>query len=383
MHEEQQQSAPVAQEITKEEKHETEKQQAIAKATATRTLGIAGKIRAGGLRPASFDEMWDMALTFHRTGLMPSSLDTPQKVFLGLEMCMELGIPLALGVQNVAVINGRATIYGDLFLAIVLSHESCKDVIETPIQKDGKIIGYRCVAKRHGREDKVREFTFDDAKEAQLLPGKDRSAWSKYPQRMCMFRARSWACRDQFADVLLGLDIRETAQEEPGFGENLESVISGHESATKANDLRDRLAAYTDPQIQEIAPEEPESPSDEPENEDAPSQPEDIEIDSSPQSSSGTAIEDGPLPWEPENGKDRPAWVKAFMQTKDRAIHSMSKAASNGKFSADQIDQTWRELVMSSLGPHETVHDVPPKDGSTVVNSIRSKLKELEEKILR
>jgi hypothetical protein len=48
----------------------------------------------------------------------------------------------------------------------------------------------------------IRSFGMEKAKKAQLL-GKD--SWKKYPERMCQMRARAWALRDGFADVLKGI----------------------------------------------------------------------------------------------------------------------------------------------------------------------------------
>jgi hypothetical protein len=50
----------------------------------------------------------------------------------------------------------------------------------------------------------------EDAKRAGLL-GKDN--WKNYPRRMLQMRARSWALRDCFSDVLLGMRLAEELQD--------------------------------------------------------------------------------------------------------------------------------------------------------------------------
>ena len=77
----------------------------------------------------------------------------------------------------------------------------------------------------------------DDAKRAGLL-GK-KGPWTEYPQRMLQMRARSWALRDGFADVLKGLSVREEAQDIPETIEPSGPVTVEEKTAT----LRDRLAA--------------------------------------------------------------------------------------------------------------------------------------------
>src|SRR3546814_17968193 len=53
----------------------------------------------------------------------------------------------------------------------------------------------------------------DDAKKAGRA-GK-QGPWSQYPQRMLQMRARAWAMRDGFADVLKGIGIAEEVRDFP------------------------------------------------------------------------------------------------------------------------------------------------------------------------
>jgi hypothetical protein len=65
-----------------------------------------------------------------------------------------------------------------------------------------------CELKRTNLKDPItRTFTSDDAKRAGLWqkPG----PWSQYPKRMLTIRARAFALRDAFPDILAGLYIRE------------------------------------------------------------------------------------------------------------------------------------------------------------------------------
>jgi hypothetical protein len=71
-----------------------------------------------------------------------------------------------------------------------------------------------CRVLRHGdAEPKLGKFSVADAKLAKLW-GKTGSQgqptpWVTFPERMLQMRARSWALRDGFADVLKGLAIAE------------------------------------------------------------------------------------------------------------------------------------------------------------------------------
>jgi hypothetical protein len=70
-----------------------------------------------------------------------------------------------------------------------------------------------CVAKRKGRKPVVAKFSVEDAKRAGLW-GK-QGPWSAYPKRMMQMRARGFALRDAFPDVLKGLITAEEAQDYP------------------------------------------------------------------------------------------------------------------------------------------------------------------------
>jgi hypothetical protein len=70
-----------------------------------------------------------------------------------------------------------------------------------------------CRFYRRGKAEPVtRRFTVAQAKKAQLL-GKD-GPWQTYPDRMLLMRARSWAGRDCFPDLLRGIRTAEEALDE-------------------------------------------------------------------------------------------------------------------------------------------------------------------------
>ncbi len=68
-----------------------------------------------------------------------------------------------------------------------------------------------CRIKRNGQPEEVRTFSQADAKAAGLA-GKS-GPWSQYPARMRQMRARAFALRDVFADVLKGLAVAEELQD--------------------------------------------------------------------------------------------------------------------------------------------------------------------------
>jgi len=106
--------------------------------------------------------------------------------------------------QNIAVINGRPSIWGDAMIALVRACPAFEYINETQTDKEAT-----CVIKRKGEPEAVRTFSMEDAKKAGLM-GKS-GPWTQYPKRMMQMRARSWALRDVFPDVLKGMICAEEA----------------------------------------------------------------------------------------------------------------------------------------------------------------------------
>jgi hypothetical protein len=115
--------------------------------------------------------------------------------------------------QCIAVVNGRPTVWGDAALALVQSSTVCEYVAEK-VEGDGEQMIATCTAKRRGYpEPTTVRFSVADAKKAGLW-GKS-GPWTQYPKRMLQLRARGFALRDAFPDVLKGLVTAEEAQDYP------------------------------------------------------------------------------------------------------------------------------------------------------------------------
>lgn len=167
------------------------------------------------LRPRNFDEAYRFANLIASSDLVPKDFrDKPANVLVAVQLGMELGISPIQALQNIAVINGRPTIWGDLLPALIFSSGLLESIDE---QGDEK--GARCTVKRRGFAPVTREFTWEDAKRAKTVEyGKtislaEKGTYQSYPKRMLQMRARAFALRDMFADVLKGLAIREEVED--------------------------------------------------------------------------------------------------------------------------------------------------------------------------
>lgn len=180
-----------------------------------------------GLAPQSIEEGWRMATILAKSGLVPKDFrGKPEDILVAIELGVEVGLPPMQALQSIAVINGRPSIWGDGFLALILSSPLYRDHDEY-FQVDGErregLAGDDlkkdtttavCTFWRAGKTLPVtRTFSVAQAKKADLL-GK-QGPWQNYPDRMLRMRARSWAGRDAFPDLLRGMRTAEEAVDIP------------------------------------------------------------------------------------------------------------------------------------------------------------------------
>jgi hypothetical protein len=133
----------------------------------------------------------------------------PESCLLAIQHGAELGLSPMQSLQSIAVVNGRPSVYGDTALAVCKGSPVCEWVRET-IEGEGEHMVAVCQAKRRGDAQPVESrFGVSEAKKAGLW-GK-QGPWTQYPRRMLQMRARGFALRDAFPDVLRGLVTAEEA----------------------------------------------------------------------------------------------------------------------------------------------------------------------------
>ena len=169
------------------------------------------------------DDLFRFAKAVSVSGLAPKGIESAEAIFVALEMGLEVGLPMMAALQNIAVINGRPTIWGDAQLAVVRGTGELT-LFEEWYEDGGKRLARNpaaftdtttavCRVQRHGYEAAETAFSVADAKRANLW-GK-AGPWSQYPARMLRFRARSFGLRDQFGDALRGLRTAEEVMDDP------------------------------------------------------------------------------------------------------------------------------------------------------------------------
>ncbi|MDR5757873.1 hypothetical protein [Caballeronia sp. LZ035] len=177
----------------------------------------SGVEEGGNLAPRTYDELMEFARMVASSGLAPKDYNgKPEACAVAMQWGNELGLKPMQSLQNIAVIGNRPSLWGDAVLALVTASPACKDVIEYFEHEGTADLTAVCIAQRHGKADKTQRFSLSDAQTAGLI-GKD--VWQKYPPRMLQMRARGFALRDQFPDVLRGLPIAELVREAIDMGQ--------------------------------------------------------------------------------------------------------------------------------------------------------------------
>jgi len=167
-----------------------------------------------GFAPATLTEAITFSEMLAGSSMVPKAYQgKPQDVLVCVQWGYEMGLAPMQALQNIAVINGKPSVYGDAMMALVQASPVCED-IEEYFENEGTTNPVAvCVAKRKGRKPVVAKFSVEDAKRAGLW-GKI-GPWQAYPKRMMQMRARGFALRDAFPDVLKGMITAEEAHDYP------------------------------------------------------------------------------------------------------------------------------------------------------------------------
>ena len=230
-----------------------------------RTLAPAK--RPQPIYPTDVQSAWSLSQYISLSGMAPKGYEKPEAVFTAIQMGAEIGLSPMASVQNIAVINNRPTIWGDAMLGLVRGSGLLEDFEERYEGEEGSD-SYKaiCVAKRDGYSNpSVGEFSIADAKAAGLW-GKS-GPWTTNYKRMLKMRARSFALRDGFTDILKGLYATEELQGTQPI-ENITPTASAKELNDKYvaipgnvevmdNEAEDVVADNTTPESSSVKTESP------------------------------------------------------------------------------------------------------------------------------
>ena len=175
------------------------------------------QITSGGLTPTNLAEAMQLAEILAQSTIVPKDYQrNPGNILVAIQWGAELGLAPMQAMQNIATINGRPSIWGDAMLALVKNAPEFVSIKEEYVGEADDLTAV-CTVKRRSTDGSIHEhvatFSMEDAKKAGLL-GK-QGPWTQYPKRMLQMRARGYALRDMFPDILKGLRTTEEVRDMP------------------------------------------------------------------------------------------------------------------------------------------------------------------------
>jgi len=208
----------------------------------------------------TIDEVFKLADFISKSDFFPAWKNKPHDAAVAILFGQSLGLSWGHSLLNIAVINGRPTVWGDAMLALCKQSSVWEDCDE---DFDENTMTAICMVKRKGQKEQIRTFSQKDAQQAGLwgkvgYSGKP-TPWVLYPKRMLQMRARAFALRDVFPDVLQGLGCTEEVMDYPDSAKsktvsksesNIVSFPTSTMSETEALHKTQQLTEirYADPQ---------------------------------------------------------------------------------------------------------------------------------------
>lgn len=160
------------------------------------------------LSPQTFEQAVKFSHMLADSDLVPKDFrGKPGNCLIAIQWGAEIGLKPLQALQNIAPINGRPSLWGDAMLALVRSSPLCESVVEGWYENGTAY----CRVKRRGEVEQERTFSDEDAQLAGLL--NKAGPWTTSKKRMKQMRARAFALRDVFTDVLRGMPMAEEVRD--------------------------------------------------------------------------------------------------------------------------------------------------------------------------
>jgi hypothetical protein len=207
------------------------------------------------LTPQTWQEAEKLAKLLCKTKLVPPGFESPDLCLIAILQGMEMGLQPLTALQRMALVEGKLTLWGDGALALVLKSGLCTSITEwmglgdqdelnsensnskgikdrtfDPLmqKREDEWVAFCEVTRAHWIKPIRRSFSVIDAKRADLW--KKEGPWLDYPKRMLQMRARAFALRDAFADVLGGLYVREEIEPKGSYYNPSRQSVSASQS---------------------------------------------------------------------------------------------------------------------------------------------------------
>lgn len=191
---------------------------------------------------SDYNDAYKLAQMLSKTEFAPKNYrGKPEDITIAMLFGMEVGLPPMASVQNIAVVNGTPTIWGDGQLSLVQSSGLLKSYAQRYEGAEGTD-DFKAIVEVERKDNDIKivaEFSIADAKLASLW-GKV-GTWKTHPKRMLLYKARSFALRDAFPDVLKGLRSKEEME-----------GVDIPDTPETSEQLKEVTTSSIDPQKQEV-----------------------------------------------------------------------------------------------------------------------------------
>jgi hypothetical protein len=202
------------------------------------------------LRPKSYGQIIKLAQMACESGMVPKAFaNEPHRTAVAMMMLAENDLPVITGLKYVAVINGQPAFYSDAVPGIARKRGLIKHRREW-FEGAGETLTAHCEVVNSDGDTFKSSFGVTNARRANLW-GKD--TYKQYPERMLMWRARSYAIRDAAPDAFMGPTVEEL--------EALAAAFVGPDHAKEINPPQQaETPANNSPLTPQIRPERTEAP---------------------------------------------------------------------------------------------------------------------------
>lgn len=158
----------------------------------------------------SIEEMKQWATTIMDSGLLPSSIDTPEQVITIVQHGKELGLTPHIALNNIHVIAGRPVVSSSMLGAMLKKHgvewviKEDFETIETA-GGEGKRTSYEFFWKSKVTDSVLNTVFSITWGQMELAGYTVKQNWQKYPKEMMRARCLTYGVRALFPEVFLGL----------------------------------------------------------------------------------------------------------------------------------------------------------------------------------
>jgi hypothetical protein len=220
-----------------------------------------------GMAPATIEEGYRLANLLATTELVPKGYrGKPADIVAAIQYGMEVGLPPMSALHSIYVTNGRPAMWGEGLMGVIMSSPLYKDHEEYYLLAGGKKVDVLTATdlknddttavttfwRRDNPRPRTASFSIAQAKKANLL-GKE-GPWQTYPDRMLKMRARGFAARDAFPDLLRGIKTVEEVRDIPADEDDPNIIDTAPIEPRRASDAPKAETPATAPAATPAAP---------------------------------------------------------------------------------------------------------------------------------